>query len=78
MVAGMSIPFVILYSTELLKLSAGVGAQLIIAQPIGTPMGGWLWGQVCDRMGCKAGIKLAGVNILLISSLPLLRSFLLV
>ncbi len=72
MVAGMSIPFVILFSTEMLKLPAGVGAQLIIAQSIGTPMGGWLWGQVCDRMGCKTGIKFAGVNILLISTLPLL------
>lgn len=75
MVAGMCIPFIILFSTEKLRLSAGVSAQLIIAQSIGSPVGGWLWGQICDRWGCRAGMKLAGVNILLISVLPLLALF---
>lgn len=71
-VAGMGIPFVILFSLESLGVSKSFSAILILAQTIGSPVGGWFWGQVCDKLGCENGIKLAGVNLLLIACLPLL------
>lgn len=69
--AGMCTPFVILFARDRLGVSNKVFAGLILVQSIGIPLGGWLWGQICDRLGIIAGMKLAGINILLIAILPL-------
>lgn len=71
MVAGMCTPFIILFAGERLGMPNGMSGILILVQSIGVPLGGWLWGQICDRLGCVTGIKLAGVNIFLIALLPL-------
>ncbi|MDP4088902.1 MAG: MFS transporter [Bacillota bacterium] len=72
MTASMSVPFVILFAREKLGLPDNMTAVLILIQTLGVPLGGWLWGQICDRFGCTTGIRLAAANILLIAVLPLL------
>jgi len=70
--AGMGTPFIILFACEVPGITEADSALLILAQSVGIPVGGWLWGQICDRLGCDAGLKLAGVNYVLIAVLPLL------
>lgn len=71
MAASMCIPFVILFAREKLALPDKMSAVLILVQSIGVPLGGWLWGQICDRFGPVRGIRLAAVNVLLITIIPL-------
>jgi MFS family permease len=71
-VGAMSIPYVILFGNDRLNLPKSASALMILAQTIGTPIGGWFWGQVCDRLGSETGVRLAGVNLILISLLPLI------
>lgn len=63
--ASMSGPFIILFSGDELQMSQSVIAKLILVQSIGVPLGGWLWGWLCDRLGSHNGIRLTGINILL-------------
>lgn len=69
--ASMCVPFIILFAREKLGVSDKMSAILILIQSLGVPLGGWLWGQICDRFGCVKGIRLALLNILLIAVLPL-------
>jgi len=69
--AAMGTPFIILFAKERLGIPNEMSGMLILIQSIGTPIGGWMWGQVCDRLGCVKGIRLAGINVLLIPLLPL-------
>jgi len=71
MAASMCIPFIILFAREKLGVPDSMSAILILVQSLGVPLGGWLWGQICDRFGCVIGIRLAVTNILLIAVLPL-------
>ncbi|NSW89301.1 MAG: MFS transporter [Firmicutes bacterium] len=70
--AAMCTPFTILFASDQLKMPQNMIALLILAQTLGAPIGGWMWGQICDRIGAHNGIKLAGANILLIAFLSLL------
>lgn len=72
MFSGMCLPFIILFASESLGMTGSKTANLILIQLVGVPIGGWLWGQVCDRLGCVTGLKLAACNFFLIGSLPLL------
>jgi MFS family permease len=72
LIATMCIPFTILFAGEKLAMPQKSIAVLILVQSIGIPLGGWMWGQICDRLGAHNGVKLAGVNILLAAALPLL------
>jgi MFS family permease len=72
MAASMCIPFVILFAREKLGVPDKMSAVLILTQSIGVPLGGWLWGQICDRFGPVKGIRLAVINIFLIAAIPLL------
>jgi len=71
-IAGMGTPFIILFAGDVLGITEADSAMLILAQSVGVPFGGWLWGQVCDRLGCATGLKLVGVNSVLIAVLPIL------
>jgi predicted MFS family arabinose efflux permease len=71
MAASMCIPFVILFAREKLAVPDKMSAVLILVQSIGVPFGGWLWGQICDRLGPVTGIRLAVINVLLIAVIPL-------
>jgi MFS family permease len=71
MSASMCIPFTILFARGKLGVPDNMTAALILIQSIGVPLGGWLWGQVCDRFGPVTGVRLAAVNIMLIATLPL-------
>jgi len=68
----MCLPFLILFAGDTAGLPEGSAATLILIQTIGIPIGGWLWGQVCDRISVTAGLKLAALNVLLVSVLPLM------
>ena len=68
----MCLPFVILFAGEHTGLTANISATLVLVQTIGMPIGGWMWGQVCDRVSVTAGLKLAAANVLLVAALPLL------
>ncbi len=70
--ASMCIPFIILYCTDTLKTPQNTVASLILVQSVGVPLGGWLWGFICDRIGSHNGLKLAGFNILLPALISLL------
>lgn len=70
--ASMGLAFIILFAQEKIRVGTGQTATLILVQSIGNPFGGWLWGQLCDRLGSEKGMRVAAVNILLISALPLL------
>ncbi len=72
MFSSMCMPFIILFASESLGITGGRSANLILLQLIGVPIGGWLWGQVCDRLGCVTGLKLAAGNFVLVGLLPLL------
>ena len=72
MFSAMCLPFIILFASESLGMTGGKTANLILIQLVGVPIGGWLWGQVCDRLGCVTGLKLAACNFFLVGSLPLL------
>jgi MFS family permease len=72
LIAGMCTPFIILFAADTLAMPQNTVALLILTQSLGAPLGGWMWGQICDRIGVHNGIKLAGVNIGLIAALPLL------
>jgi MFS family permease len=72
LIAGMCTPFIILFANDTFKLPQSSIALLILTQSLGTPLGGWMWGQICDRIGAHNGIRLAGINIMLIAGLPLL------
>ncbi len=72
MFSAMCMPFIILFAGESLGISGGSSANLILIQLVGVPIGGWLWGQVCDRLGCVTGLKLAAFNFILVGLLPLL------
>lgn len=69
--AAMCTPFIILFADDALALPQSTIAFLILAQTIGMPVGGWMWGQICDRLGVHNAIKLAGFNIILVCALPL-------
>lgn len=71
MFAGMCTPFIILFAGDSLGLSTGASATLILLQSIGTPIGGWMWGLLCDKIGAAAGLKLAALNIFAVAALPL-------
>ena len=70
-VALMCLPFIILLGVDTAGLPEGSAATLILLQTLGLPIGGWLWGQLCDHVGITAGLKLAAVNVLLVAGLPL-------
>lgn len=72
MFSGMCVPFIILFAGESLGATGVKSANLILIQLIGVPIGGWLWGQVCDRLGCVTALKLAACNFALVGALPLL------
>lgn len=71
MAAGMCVPFVILFAKDHFGMQDSSLAKLILIQSVGAPLGGWLWGQICDRFGSVAGIKTAVCNMMLIAVLPL-------
>ena len=68
----MCMPFIILFAGDMAGMPQGISAALVLAQTVGLPIGGYLWGQVCDRISVTAGIKLAATNVLLVAVLPLL------
>lgn len=70
MFAGMCIPFVILFAGNTIGVGKNVSAAYILIQSVGIPLGGWFWGQICDKLGCVTGMKLSGVNVLLIALVP--------
>lgn len=73
--ASMCNPFFILFSRENLAIPQNSIAKLILIQLIGAPVGGWLWGIICDRYGPHKAIRLVSFNILLpiiLSLLPLI------
>ena len=72
MFSSMCLPFIILFASESLAVAGGRSANLILIQLVGVPVGGWFWGQVCDRLGCVTGLKLAAGNFFLVGLLPLL------
>ncbi len=71
----MCLPFLILFVGDTAGLPAGSEATFILVQTIGLPIGGWMWGQVCDRISVTAGLKLAALNVLLVALLPLLAAW---
>jgi predicted MFS family arabinose efflux permease len=70
--ASMCSPFIILFSGETLGMSQSSTALLILIQSVGAPLGGWLWGMLCDKIGSHNGIRVAGVNIILPPAISLL------
>jgi MFS family permease len=70
--ASMCVPFIILFAREKLAMPDNITATLILFQSLGVPLGGWLWGQICDRFGPVTGIRLSVLNILLIALLPII------
>lgn len=70
--ATMCIPFIILFAREKLAMADNMTAMLILIQSLGVPVGGWLWGQICDRFGPVTGIRMAVGNIMLIALLPII------
>lgn len=73
--ASMCLPFIILFSSDNLEIPQNIIAKLILIQSIGTPLGGWLWGYINDRIGSHNGLRLAGLNLILPAALPLLTLF---
>ncbi len=68
----MCLPFIILYAVDTGRLPEGSAGTLVLVQTLGLPLGGWMWGQICDRISVTAGLKLSALNVLLVATVPLI------
>lgn len=71
LVGSMSGPFIILFADEALGVDASLLSTLIIAQLVGTPIGGYIWGALCDKLGPRKGIIISTITVFAIPVLAL-------
>ena len=70
-VGAMSGPFVILFADETLHIGSSLLSTLIIVQLIGSPVGGYVWGFICDKLGNRQAIIMGSLSVMMVPLLTL-------